>query len=151
MVCHYLLKVIFPIQRSNPHLLRLLYWQVNSLPLSYLRNHCSPHWPRTALLPEILFSWRHQSCFFTSFWTSSNIVLMVKSFLSTLKLPVSTPDTYDSPFLFVFLIHQYIMHSILCLFILLFVFFIRIYPHENRGRLCLHHFCIPNAIVVLSV
>ena len=51
---------------------------------------------------------------------------------------------------FVFLIHQYIMHSILCLFILLFVFFIRIYPRENRGHLCLHHFCIPNAIVVLS-
>ena len=52
------------------------------------------------LLPEILFFWRHQSYFFTSFWTSSKAVLMVRYFLSTLKLPLSRPDTYDSPFLF---------------------------------------------------
>ena len=31
-----LLQGIFPTQGSNPHLLRLLHWQVSSLPLSYL-------------------------------------------------------------------------------------------------------------------
>ena len=35
--CHFLLQGIFPTQRSNP---RLLYWQVCSLPVSYLG---SPH------------------------------------------------------------------------------------------------------------
>ena len=29
---------IFPTQGSNPSLLRLLYWQVDSLPLSHLRS-----------------------------------------------------------------------------------------------------------------
>ena len=33
-VCHFLLLGIFPTQRSNPHLLCLLHWQVNSLPLA---------------------------------------------------------------------------------------------------------------------
>ena len=31
--CHALLQGIFPTQRSNPHLLCLLYWQTGSLPL----------------------------------------------------------------------------------------------------------------------
>ena len=35
--CHFLLQGVFPTQRSNP---RLLYWQVCSLPVSYLG---SPH------------------------------------------------------------------------------------------------------------
>ena len=30
--CHFLLQQIFPTQASNPHLLRLLHWQVYSLP-----------------------------------------------------------------------------------------------------------------------
>ena len=33
--CHSLLQGIFPTQRLNPH---LLHWQVDSLPLSHLRN-----------------------------------------------------------------------------------------------------------------
>ena len=32
--CHALLQGIFPTQGSNPHLLRLLHWQVGSLPLA---------------------------------------------------------------------------------------------------------------------
>ena len=34
--CHFLLQGIFLIQGSNPHLLSLLHWQVDSLPLSHL-------------------------------------------------------------------------------------------------------------------
>ena len=34
--CHFLFQGIFPTQGSNPHLLSLLHWQVDSLPLSYL-------------------------------------------------------------------------------------------------------------------
>ena len=32
--CHFLLQGIFPTQGSNPHLLCLLHWQVDSLPLA---------------------------------------------------------------------------------------------------------------------
>ena len=34
LFCHFLLQGIFLTQRSNPHLLCLLYWQVGSLPLA---------------------------------------------------------------------------------------------------------------------
>ena len=34
VVCHALLQGIFPIQRSNQHLLYLLHWQAGSLPLA---------------------------------------------------------------------------------------------------------------------
>jgi len=34
--CHFLLQGIFPTQRSNLHLLRLLHWQAGSLPLAPL-------------------------------------------------------------------------------------------------------------------
>ena len=37
--CHFLLQGIFLIQVSNTHLLRLLYWQAISLPLSHLGSH----------------------------------------------------------------------------------------------------------------
>ena len=33
---HFLLKGIFPMQRSSLHLLWLLHWQVDSIPLSHL-------------------------------------------------------------------------------------------------------------------
>ena len=33
--CHFLLQGIFITQGLNPHLLRLLHWQVDSLPLSH--------------------------------------------------------------------------------------------------------------------
>ena len=36
VVCHFLLQGIFPTQGLNPHLLRLLNWQVGSLPLEPL-------------------------------------------------------------------------------------------------------------------
>ena len=39
--CHFLLQGIFPTQGSNPHLLYLLHWQVDSLPLSQLAISCS--------------------------------------------------------------------------------------------------------------
>ena len=41
--CHFLLQGIFPIRGSNSHLLPLLDWQVDSLPLHYLG---SPVWMR---------------------------------------------------------------------------------------------------------
>ena len=44
--CHALLQGIFPTQGWNPRLLCLLYWQVSSLPLSYLG---SPIWLQTPL------------------------------------------------------------------------------------------------------
>ena len=34
--CHFLLQGIFPTQGSNPPLLQLLHWQVDSLPLGHL-------------------------------------------------------------------------------------------------------------------
>ena len=34
--CHFLIQGIFPTQASNPHLLHLLHWQEDSLPLSHL-------------------------------------------------------------------------------------------------------------------
>ena len=34
--CHFLLQGIFPTQRLNPHLLCLLHWQKDSLPLCHL-------------------------------------------------------------------------------------------------------------------
>ena len=34
--CHFLLQGIFPTQELNPHLLHLLHWLVDSLPLSHL-------------------------------------------------------------------------------------------------------------------
>ena len=34
--CHFLFQGVFPIQGSNPHLLCLLHWQADSLPLSDL-------------------------------------------------------------------------------------------------------------------
>ena len=34
--CHFLLQGIFPTQGSNPHLLHLLHWQADSLPLYHL-------------------------------------------------------------------------------------------------------------------
>ena len=36
MGCHFLLQGIFPTQGSNPHLLHLLHWQADSLPLHHL-------------------------------------------------------------------------------------------------------------------
>ena len=36
---HFLLQGIFLTHESNPHLLHLLHWQVDSLPLCHLRNH----------------------------------------------------------------------------------------------------------------
>ena len=38
--CHFLLQGIFPTQGSNLHLLCLLHWQVDSLPLSHLGSPC---------------------------------------------------------------------------------------------------------------
>ena len=38
--CHALLQGIFLTQGSNPHLLCLLYWQVDSFPLGHLGNLC---------------------------------------------------------------------------------------------------------------
>ena len=37
--CHFLLQGIFSTQKSNPHLLHLLLWQVNSLSLCHLGRH----------------------------------------------------------------------------------------------------------------
>ena len=55
--CHFLLQGIFPTQGSNPHLLHLLHWQMDSLPLHHqllysyptfhlqgTRPYCIPFW-----------------------------------------------------------------------------------------------------------
>ena len=39
MDCHFLLQGIFPTQGLNPHLLCLLLWQEDSLPLHRLESH----------------------------------------------------------------------------------------------------------------
>ena len=42
--CHFLLQEIFLTKGSNPCLLQLLYWQMDSLPLNYLKleiSHCN--------------------------------------------------------------------------------------------------------------
>ena len=41
--CHFLLQGILPTQASNPRLLHLLYWQVDSLPQCYLGSHYVIH------------------------------------------------------------------------------------------------------------
>ena len=46
--CHFLLQRIFLTQRSNPHFLHLLHWQVDSLPL------CQPRKPRPILVDKNL-------------------------------------------------------------------------------------------------
>ena len=40
VVCHFLLQGFFPTQGSDPYLLCLLHWQVDSLPLSHLGSPC---------------------------------------------------------------------------------------------------------------
>ena len=40
--CHFLLQGMFPAQGSNPCLMQLLHWQVDSLPLSHLGS-CVVH------------------------------------------------------------------------------------------------------------
>ena len=49
--CHFLLQGIFPTQGSNPHLLRLLHWQADSLPLSHLGSPVSI-WYTWAILTQ---------------------------------------------------------------------------------------------------
>ena len=52
--CHFLLQGIFPTQGSNPRLLHLLHWQVDSLPLCHLVR---PHpWVAAAAVKSL------QSC-----------------------------------------------------------------------------------------
>ena len=57
--CHFLLQGIFPTQGSNPNLLCLLHWQVDSFPLSHLgspfpRTENSLNCPRTSLVVQWL-------------------------------------------------------------------------------------------------
>ena len=47
VVCHFLLQGFFPTQGLNPHLLHLLYWQEDSLPLHHMgvrRKPCIIKW-----------------------------------------------------------------------------------------------------------
>ena len=75
MGCHFLLQGIFPTQGSNPGLLRLLRWQVDSLPLSRLGSpsfwtshmsnfqHLLDH-RKSKRIPEkhlLLLYWLHQN------------------------------------------------------------------------------------------
>ena len=46
MGCHFLLHEIFQTQGSNPYLLHLLHWQVDSLPLSHLGSPHEGRYPR---------------------------------------------------------------------------------------------------------
>ena len=42
MGCHFFLQAIFPTQGSNPHLLSLLHWKMDSFPLSHLGSPKEP-------------------------------------------------------------------------------------------------------------
>ena len=59
--CHFLLQRIFPIQGSNPCLLYLLHWQVDSLPLCHLLAMISCNyvlWASFAFAWEVIFPLR---------------------------------------------------------------------------------------------
>ena len=43
--CHFLLQGVFPTQGSSPHLLSLLHWWEDFLPLHHLGN-LNPNWPK---------------------------------------------------------------------------------------------------------
>ena len=64
--CHFLLQGIFPTQGSNPHLLRLLHWQAESLPVRHLGSplliidDIDIHWIR--VLCQICAVLSHFSC-----------------------------------------------------------------------------------------
>ena len=57
MGCYFFLQGIFQIQGSNVHLLHLLYWQANSLPLSHLGSsppwHSNVYWERSVIVTEM--------------------------------------------------------------------------------------------------
>ena len=57
--CHFLLQGISPIQGLNPHLLHLLHWQVNSLPLLHLGSPQGywGHWKSTYWTSRWFSSW----------------------------------------------------------------------------------------------
>ena len=50
--CHFLLQGIFSTQRLNPHLLGLLHWEADSLPLNHLGSPFDEN--ETTLMPEYL-------------------------------------------------------------------------------------------------
>ena len=50
--CHFLLQGIFSTQRLNPHLLGLLHWEADSLPLSHLGSPFDEN--KTTLMSEHL-------------------------------------------------------------------------------------------------
>ena len=58
--CHFLLQGIFPTQRLNPHLLQLLHWQADSLPLNHLGSHLDVIFAKGLFKRSILLSSRRQ-------------------------------------------------------------------------------------------
>ena len=74
--CHFLLQRIFPTQGLNPSLLRLLHWQVDSLPLHHLgslylksvKGNYSPSQHLFHFLPTILCSY--------SLWLSARVKVL---------------------------------------------------------------------------
>ena len=54
--CHFLLQGICQTQGLNPYLLRLLYWQVDSLPLSHLRS-LYHHMTDDLLIGSFVYCW----------------------------------------------------------------------------------------------
>ena len=61
--CHFLLQGIFPTERPNLHLLRLLHWQAGSLPLSHREPRCCAAGLSASSRPteEKLFLWPLQT------------------------------------------------------------------------------------------
>ena len=82
--CHFLLKGIFPMQWLNPHLLHILHWQADSLPLCHLQSPL----PRVHTLnslslglePSFLlwtFSWFHKM---PVLFSEASILILRESF-----------------------------------------------------------------------
>ena len=55
--CHFLLQGIFLSQGTNPHLLRLLYWQAGSLPLHHLESPPN-HWTAREIPKEKFYKYK---------------------------------------------------------------------------------------------
>ena len=82
--CHFLLQGIFPIQGSNPSLLRLLRWQADSLPLCHLESpYVSPSLP---IYPSegLYFSFTGYFCIYT-FSDVLGLILLINILLSGLS------------------------------------------------------------------
>ena len=109
---HFLLQGIFLTQGSNPRLLCLLHWQVDSLPLSHVE---SPKWScvhsdgkhSSALSPQICFlflklrvKWNHTVCGLCVFSTALICIIFLQQQFITFFALWSGERAYTSQFMY---------------------------------------------------